>query len=156
MDGWTLPFRLTIHGKCSGPNDLHPTEIDCSGRRGSGGNYSSAGFADFVDGGFCLSSAGLRHDYVDGWICPADRFAWSYFCTRANQLDSRFNGKQNVNRSHDFEDTDSFPQEELTAWHWAQSKGFPQKIPIGMPGAEGPNSSKATGPAFAASDLPRL
>ncbi|CAJ1359395.1 unnamed protein product [Effrenium voratum] len=31
VDGWTLPFRLTIHGKCSGPNDLHPTEIDCSG-----------------------------------------------------------------------------------------------------------------------------
>eukprot|EP00434_Breviolum_minutum_P001762 symbB.v1.2.001559.t1/scaffold70.1/size352959/9 len=31
VDGWTLPFRLSISGDCSGPNDAHPTEIDCSG-----------------------------------------------------------------------------------------------------------------------------
>ena len=30
MDGWTLPFRLSIEGQCSGPNNAHPTEIDCS------------------------------------------------------------------------------------------------------------------------------
>lgn len=30
VDGWTLPFRLSIEGQCSGPNNLHPTEIDCS------------------------------------------------------------------------------------------------------------------------------
>ena len=33
VDGWTLPFRLSISGDCSGPNDAHPTEIDCSGFR---------------------------------------------------------------------------------------------------------------------------
>lgn len=31
VDGWTLPFRLTISGECSGPNNAHPSEIDCSG-----------------------------------------------------------------------------------------------------------------------------
>lgn len=31
VDGWTLPFRLSISGECSGPNNMHPSEIDCSG-----------------------------------------------------------------------------------------------------------------------------